>query len=504
MSAPTHESWWIKSTQATNYPQMDGDINADVAVLGGGIAGLTVAFLLAREGRAVTVVEADRVAAAVSGYTTAKLSVQHNLIFADLADRHGEDAARVYAESQTRALEWVAEAAAAYGIDCELERVRSIVYTESRDDLPSLEQELEAARKAGLAAELVQDSPLPWPIAGAVAIANQAQFHPRRYLLELAAGIVNAGGRILEQTRALDVDVGQPCTVATDRGTITCTEVVVATHYPFLDRGLLFAQLAPYRDVVVAAPITPSQDPGVIAISTGSESGGTHSVRTAPYRDGGRLLVVTGGQYKTGDTEDVQARYDELAEWTRERFKVNAVTHMWSTQDTSSVDRLPYIGQLPNAGEHVWVATGFSAWGMTNGTLAGLILSDQLQGRRNSFAELYDPGRIGVRASVGKAVKENIDVARHLVAGMFRDDITAAENLEPGQAGIYRDGLGRTAAFRDEQGALHIVSARCTHLGCTVAWNDAERSWDCPCHGSRFALDGTVLHGPAVEPLERR
>jgi nitrite reductase/ring-hydroxylating ferredoxin subunit len=241
-----------------------------------------------------------------------------------------------------------------------------------------------------------------------------------------------------------------------------------------------------------------------VAISTGSEAGGTHSVRTAPYLDGQRLLVVTGGQYKTGTTEDVQSHYDALTAWTRERFGVAEITHQWSTQDTSSADRLPYIGALPNAGEHLWVATGFSAWGMTNGTLSALILADALQGRTNPFAEIYDPGRVSLRAGAKKVFTENVDVARHLVSGLFRSDISRAEELQPGEAGIYRDLRGRLAAFRDEDGALHVVSARCTHLGCTVAWNDAERSWDCPCHGSRFGLDGSVLHGPAVTPLEQR
>jgi glycine/D-amino acid oxidase-like deaminating enzyme/nitrite reductase/ring-hydroxylating ferredoxin subunit len=503
MPEAVHESWWMASTEPTSHPPLEDGTATDVAVLGGGIAGLTTAYLLAKEGRAVTVVEADRIAAGVTGYTTAKVSVHHNLIYADLADRHDAQTARLYAESQTQALEWMAGTVQSEGIDCDWEAVSSFVYTEVEADRKSMEAEVEAARAAGLGMELVTSSPLPWPIVAGARLDGQAQFHPRRYLLALAQAIVAAGGRIVEQTRALDVHPGSPCVVRTDRGELRCNEVIVATHYPFLDRGLLFARLAPYRDVVVTTVVQPEQDPGIIAISTGTEEGGTHSVRSAPY-EGGRLLIVTGGQYKTGSKEATGEQYAQLAGWTRERFGVTDIEHEWSTQDTSSVDRLPYIGALPNSGDHVWVATGFSAWGMTNGTLSGLVLADLLQGRENAYAEIYDPARLKPRASMGKLVKENVEVAKHMVGGLLRSDISSPEDLAPGEAGIYRQGLKQTAAYRDESGTTHVVSARCTHLGCTVAWNRAEKSWDCPCHGSRFDYTGKVLQGPAVKPLEPR
>ena len=499
-------SWWVTSTPGTTHePLPEGQLDVDVAVLGGGIAGLTTAYALALEGRQnVVVLEAGRIVAGVTGYTTAKVTVAHNLVYADLLDRFDLETAKGYAESQSAALQWVRDAVAREGIECELEDRPSLVYTEVADDREKVEAEVDAARQCGLDVELVTDSDLPYDIVAGVRLGGQAQFHPRKYLLALAERFVELGGRIYEQTAALDVDPGDPCVVKTNRGEVRAKEVVVATHYPFLDRGLLFSRLAPYRDVVVAVAVPEDAAPEVMAISTGSEEGGTHSVRSTPYEDGQRLLVITGGQYKTGTTSAVEEHYTELQDWVRERFGTGEVAHRWSTQDTSSVDRLPYIGRLPLSGEHVWVATGFSAWGMTGGTMAGMILADLLQGRENPWAHLYDPGRIDVKPSAAKFVKENAEVAKELTKGFLKADLGSPDDLQPGEARVFLGKEGRTAAFRDDDGTLHAVSARCTHLGCSVRFNDAERSWDCPCHGSRFALDGTVLEGPAVEPLERR
>ena len=503
--AQDNVSWWVSSTARTGHPPVPEDgLQVDVVVLGGGIAGLTTAYELARAGRDVAVVEAGRIVEGVTGYTTAKVTVLHNLVYADLADRFDEATAAAYAASQSAALRWVRETVEREGIECELEERDSLVYTEVAEEREKVEAEVEVARRCGLDAQLVTTSELPYDIVAGIRLGGQAQFHPRKYLLALAERFVALGGRIYEQTRALDVTDGEPCVVVTDSGQVRANEVVVATHYPFLDRGLLFSRLAPYRDVVVAVPVPAAEAPEVMAISTGSEPGGTHSVRTAAYGDGQRLLVVTGGQYKTGTTSAVEERYDDLLQWVQERFGTRELAHRWSTQDTSSADRLPYIGKLPLSGDHVWVATGFSAWGMTSGTLAGTLLADLLQGVQNPWAALYDPGRIDPRASASKLVKENVGVAKELAEGFVRAAGGSPDDLAPGEAGVFLTRQGRTAAYRDEAGSVHAVSARCTHMGCSVRFNDAERSWDCPCHGSRFALDGAVLQGPAVEPLEQR
>ncbi|HVE64836.1 MAG TPA: FAD-dependent oxidoreductase [Mycobacteriales bacterium] len=492
---PDTTSYWIASTSAPEHPAAPAELEVDVAVLGGGIAGLTAARELQRAGRAVTVVEAGRILEGVTGNTTAKVSAQHGPVYADLVSLHGESKARLYADAQAAALEHIATS----GVDCDFTRVDSFVYSLDPAELAMLRREADAAASLGLPATYTTDVPLPYDVAGAVKFEGQGQFHPRKYLLALAEQITAAGGTILESTRALDVDDGSPCVVTTDRGVIRAHDVVVATHIPFLDRGLYFARAFPVRDYVIAAPISESSAPHGIFLSTESP---THSVRTTPY-DGGLLLVVGGEGHFPGREESTDERYDALADWARESFGVSEIAYRWSTQDYTSADRVPFIGRLTSASRHIWTATAFGAWGMTNGTVAGLLLADLITDRDNPWREVFDPQRSGAWVEKTKTVvKENLAVAKELVGGYLAGpDVDSADEIAAGEAAVVRRGPAKTACYRDESGTLHAVSARCTHLGCIVGWNAAEKSWDCPCHGSRFDVDGAVLQGPAVEPL---
>jgi glycine/D-amino acid oxidase-like deaminating enzyme/nitrite reductase/ring-hydroxylating ferredoxin subunit len=490
-------SYWIASTPTTGYEPAPAELDVDVAVLGGGIAGLSTAAALQAKGRQVAVIEAARIVEGVTGYTTAKVTSSHGRLYAYLAEAFGPERAALYAGAQQAALDHIASTVEREDVDCDLVRTRSYVYTEDAGELPDLEAEVEAATRAGLPVSLVKDVPLPYDVAGAIRYDDQARFHPRRYLLHLAERITANGGRILERTRALDVDDADPCVVTTDRGVIRARDVVVATHVPFLDRGMFFARQFPMRDYVVAARIDAPLD-GMF-LSTEQP---THSVRVT--EDGEATLLIVGGEgHTTGRAGDTEDRYRRLEAWARERFGVTDFTHRWSTQDYTSADRVPYIGRFHLGANRLWVATAFGAWGMTNGTVAGLLLADLVTGTENPWAAVFDPGRVGpVTPKAKSIVKENLAVAKELLAGYVTPgDVSSADDLAPGEAAVVRTGLAKTAAYRDDDGVLHAVSARCTHLGCVVGWNAAERSWDCPCHGSRFGVDGEVLQGPAVEPL---
>jgi len=489
MTGPT-ESLWLATTQSTARREPPLPREADVVVLGAGIAGLTTAHLLAEAGRSVLVLEAGAVAAGVSGHTTAKVTAQHGLIYRDL----GPSSAAAYGAAQLAALEWIADTAARHGIECDFERVDSYVYVTEPDRVDALRAEAEAAAAAGLPASF-EDSGLPVPSAGAVRFRDQAQFHPRRWLLGLAGLVEAAGGVIVEGARATSLSEGTPVIVRTTRGSVRANEVIVATHYPVFDRGLFFARLDPVRDLVVAGP-------GPAVPGTYLDADTHYSVRSASI-DGSQYVIVGGEHYRVGGHEDVAARFERLSSWAASHVGLTDVRYRWSAHDLSTLDRLPYVGRYYPRAQNLWVATGFGQWGMTGGTAAGMLLADLVRGQSNSLASLFDPNRFSLRAA-GAFVANNATVAKYLAGDHFRAlRSSALSALSPGEATVTRRGASMVAGYRDDLGALHVVQARCTHLGCLVAFNNAERSWDCPCHGSRFDIDGQVLQGPAVQPLRK-
>ncbi|MFG2770005.1 FAD-dependent oxidoreductase [Streptomyces sp. NPDC048350] len=497
----TYESYWMETGTGPEHPSLTSDLEVDVAVVGAGVAGICTAWELARAGRSVALLEGDRVAAGVTGYTTAKLSAQHGLLYAQLRKSLGVAGARQYARSQQEAVEHVDRVASELGIDCELERVPGYTYAESREAVETLRAEADAAREAGLAASFVSETGLPFPVAGAVRVDDQAQFHPRKFLLALVADLVERGGIVHERTRIVSLDEGEPCRLTTEGGReIVAGDVVVATHYPVFDRALMFARLEPHRELVIAAALPADEDPRGMYLT---QEQNTRSVRTAPYGEGDRLLIVTGEKFRPGVGE-VSERYEQLAAWTAERFPSARITHRWAAQDNTTTDRVPFVGLFHPGSRHVYVATGFGGWGMSNGVMSGRLLSALITGGALPWASLYDPRRLHAREAPS-LLKAQGSVLKHFVGDRLRPShADAVDEIAPGTGALVRVGGRHCAVYRDEKGATHAVSGRCTHLGCLVLFNDAERAWECPCHGSRFAVDGSVLQGPAVRPLEPR
>jgi glycine/D-amino acid oxidase-like deaminating enzyme/nitrite reductase/ring-hydroxylating ferredoxin subunit len=495
-------SYWLATTTgAPEHPPLPPDVRADVAVLGGGIAGVTTALMLARAGVDVVLVEAARVGSGVSGTTTAKVSSAHGSCYAPLSARISADVARAYGTANERALAWMRDLVQAESLDCDWQERDAWTYTTDPARAQDVAREAEAAAASGLPATLRSGAPLPFETTAAVQVTGQAECHARRYVLGLADLAARAGARIYEQTRVTGVGWGSPCRVRTERGELLADRVVVATHFPILDRGAYFARLGVQRSYCLAARAAgPVPEDMFLSIDTPSRS-----LRTAPLQDGGRLLIVGGDGHETGKDPHSGQHYDNLWSWAREHFDVEPrAAYRWSAQDTTALDGLPYAGPLHPGTDRLHVITGLRKWGFTNGTVCAQVITDLLTGRESTAATLVSPARLHVRASVGALVKENASVAKRMVGDRIANRTGGdASTLGRGEGAVLAVGDGRrAAAYRDGDGALHAVSPVCTHLGCEVRFNPAERSWDCPCHGSRFDVDGAVLEGPAVHPLK--
>ena len=494
------EPYWVATVAGAmpDYAPLDGDLAVDVAIIGGGIVGLTAAELLARAGRWVALIEARQVGRQVTGRSTAKVTSQHGLIYQRLVQDFGAEAARLYGAANQAGLEQIARFVRDREIDCEFERTAAYVYASSDAEVAEIEREVEVAKKLGLPASFVHDVPLPFPTAGAIRFDDQAQFNPLKYCLGLAQAVAGAGGLIFEGTRARSVEHAQPSRIATERGTIMARDVIDASHMPLGKEGMLFAKAYPYAHAVVAARIDPARAPQGMFISAGSP---TRSVRAARWNDE-TYLIATGVAYKPGDPDRAIEAIDDLRRFVHDEFGAQNIDYYWTNQDYESMDGMPFIGRASASTEHLYVATGFNAWGITTGTAAGIILSDLILERANPWAAVFDATRVKPVKAAPSFVRENVGVGAQLVGGYLARRPSTIDDLAPGEAAVLNLDGARVAAFKDEHGEIYALSAVCTHLYCILGWNPAERTWDCSCHGSRFAVDGSVLHGPATAPLE--
>lgn len=492
-----HVSYWIESTLEINFPNLESDVEVDVAVVGGGIAGLASAYLLKQAGKTVAVIERDNVLKGVTGHTTAKVTSLHTLIYHHLIKQSGKEKARLYGEAQQYAIEWIENTSKTLNINCDFTRAPAYTYTESREHLEQIKLEVSAAQSIGLPASYTETSDLPYKIMGAVKFDNQAHFHPLKFLMPIASVINGKNSYVFENTVALSIEEGEPCSVKTNKGTIKAKDIIVATNYPVFDNGFYYARLTPLRSYVLGVYVN---NPTPLGMYISVEQP-LFSVRKQPTPKGD-MLVITGLEHKTGTETDTIKLYKQLEDLVRTKFDVKNISYYWLTHDPYTPDQVPYIGKSSRASKHIYVATGFGGWGMTNGIVSGHILSNLIQGKQNPWTEVFDPNRVEQFKGFRQLIKENIQVGKTLVKEKYIDRKKAGyEDIQAESGEVRGINNKNKAVYKDEKGNVHIVSATCTHLGCIVKFNNAEKSWDCPCHGSRFDVDGSVLHGPAIHNL---
>ncbi len=479
------ESCWVGDAPATRYPRLKGKHSFDVAIVGGGIAGLTAALELAGAGRSVAVVEALRVGRQVTGRSTAKITTQHSLIYDHLTKTLGQDAAKRYAEANVRGCAWIGDAIKRHRIACDYEAADAFAFIDAtRARLPEIEAEAEAALAVGLPADVIDRTPLPFPTGGALRFSNQAQFNPAHYLVGLAAAAKAAGVEIFEESRITAVEQGARWTLRSADGEISARDVFVATHIPVAGDVDFTGRTQPRCHTAMAFAIKQADAPEGMFIGLDEPK---PSIRTGRHGDE-LLLVVLGARFETGHEGDIAAHFRDLQSWTQDNFSVGEAVWRWTNEDYETADRLPFIGAPGKDG--FYIATGFNAWGISNGTAAGILVTDLILKRANDWAKLFDPKR---------PYPDDFNKG-----GDSQSKVNRAAELAEGDGGLITHGDETLAVWRDDAGELHAVSAACTHQGCEVTWNNADRTWDCPCHGSVFAADGGVIHGPAVKPLERR
>jgi glycine/D-amino acid oxidase-like deaminating enzyme/nitrite reductase/ring-hydroxylating ferredoxin subunit len=486
-----------------NFPTLTRREQADVCIVGAGIAGLTTAYLLGRSGRSVVVVDDGPIVSGETGRTTAHLSTVLDDRYFELEAMHGQHGTRLAAESHGAAIDQIERIITEEQIDCAFERLNGYLFVPPGESADVLEKELAAAHRAGLTnvRKITRSPLLSFDTGPALRFPRQAQFHPLKYLAALAAAIIRDGGRLYTHTHATKIEGGEPARIETRNGpVITADAVVVATNTPVNDLLVIHAKQAAYRTYVIGAGLPPG------SVSTGlywDTSNPYHYVRLQSSSTGrsseapSDMLIVGGEDHKTGQANDTESRYLRLEEWARTRFPMlKEIRFRWSGQVMQPIDGLAFIGPNPLDKENVYIATGDSGNGMTHGTIAGMMLTDLIQGRENVWASLYEPSRKTLGA-VGRFVMESLNVAAQYGDWLTVGDTETDLSVSPGTGAIVGCGPGKRAVYCGTAGRLHECSAVCPHLGGIVAWNHSEKTWDCPCHGSRFNKFGKVLNGPA-------
>lgn len=495
-------SLWLKDSISSTLSKLEKDIDCDICIVGAGISGITTAYMLNELGYKVVLIDKDIPVHLTSGNTTAKFTFQHGLIYSEILKKYGLEKAKLYYESQLDGLNLVRTLIKRHNISCDFKEASSIIYGEDEKDFKKILIEKSLYEKLVIPHELTDYLPFNIKGIGGLKVDSQFELNPVKYLDSLIKYLLEKDVSIFKDTAAKYlVKDGENIKVVTDNNDIiTCKNLVISTGYPFFGaNGLYFTRLEAYRSYLLAFPTKEPLDDSYMMISNSQTP---YSLRFSDT-DGVHYLLVGGQGHKVGQVNSERESYKKLIDFAKNNFKVDDPVYRWSAQDYRSVDKIPYIGNLTSKYRNIFVATGFNKWGMSNGSFASILISDLIKGRDSKYKELFNPSRDEVKHNFNDFIKSNLNVAKELIKGKTLPDEISLKDIQNDEGGIIKYKGKRVAAYRDTSGTLFLSDSTCTHLGCELEYNNAERSFDCPCHGSRFNFDGTVLEGAATKNLKK-
>lgn len=499
------ESLWIANSRKTNYERLNADEKADVCVIGGGIVGAVTAYLLVKKGLNVIVLEKDKVCMGVTANSTAKLTSQHGLFYKYLENEYGLDFAKKYLESNEKGIKLAEKIIKENNIDCDFEKKDAYVFATNESELEKVKQEVEVLNKIGFDAEYVEDINLPVEkVLGAIKFKNQAQFNARKYTIELFDKISKIGGKIYENSKVENIEKkGNMYSISVGKFNILAKKVVIATHYPIKNfPGIYFGKMYQDKSYAIAVDVK-EEDNNIINGMYIQSCDPVISFRTAKY-DGKNLLIIAGSGHKTGQTDvKIEDSFVNLENYIKQYYPKAEVKFRWSTEDCISLDKIPYIGHFSNLLPNIYVATGFKKWGMSTSHVAGKIISNLILGIDDEYKEVYRATRVEpIRniKEVGNILKES---ASSLFLNKIKPVASEYKEIKLGDGGVVEINKEKVGVYKREDGEIFAVKPYCGHLGCLLSWNNLEKTWDCPCHGSRYDYMGNIITEPTVNELKK-
>lgn len=493
-------SLWLEESQIKRFSKLEKDEHAEVCIIGAGIFGISMAYYLSQNGFDVILIERDKIASKVTGHTTAKITSQHGLIYHYLLNQYGIDFAKKYFNANQRAVEEIEKIIKGNNIECDFEKQNSYVYTTNEAEIEKIEEEIEALNNINPDAKLINKSQLPFSIIRGIEFENQAQFNPIKYIKGLVNKIEKNKVKIFENTTCFDIkQENNEYICYTQNNTIKSKIVVIATHYPFLNiPGMYFAKMYQSSSYVIGVDTKTELFSGMY-INIQSP---IYSFRTA-IDNKNRILLLGGLDHKTGENITYQDSYAKLEQKAKQWYPNSEVKYYWSTRDCITLDKIPYIGEFSNVLPNIYVGTGFNKWGMTSSNVAARIITDKIMKKENEYEDVFKSTRVNPIVNKDEVKNMVVQTAKSLVVDKLKKEENSIENIKKESGGIIEKNGEKIGVYKDIEGNIYAVKPICTHLECLLNWNAADKTWDCPCHASRFDYKGKNIYNPALKDLEK-